>query len=569
MNIRLRSPNLIYEENAAVPMRDGTRLRINLYRPETEGRYPAILERTPYGKPAGIDNSQAASFVHAGYVYVSQDMRGRFSSDGDWVPIPFAGPFEGTDGADTVAWIAAQPWSNGRIATTGTSYNSLVQWLLAAEQPPALAAMSARSFPTDLADVDWCGGFKPARRLKWWFCSMAPDLNRRLGLPPPHTPAEAAALWTDHHGWFDELPLARCVDRLPAPLAAHALAWLRNPGRRHLRLESIHPRIAVPNLDITGWFDHCNATIDHFGGMRRNAATAEARSQTRLIIGPWAHNTLGRRQSGDFDFGPTAAMALDGVVLRWFDRWLKGVENGVDRDPAVRYFELGSGAWRSADTWPPPDPRPHTLFLHAGTVDAPYSGRLTPDAPTPEASAVGFTYDPRDPTPSLCDAALFTQPRDQRKLDHRPDILRYVTPPLDQDLEIAGYPVVILYAASSAPDTDFFVRLADDAPGEPALEICYGMMRARYRRGTDRITPLKPGEPAEFRIRLGPAACRFRKGHRIRLEIASADFPLHDRNHNTGGNDLFESELAAAHQRVFHAAAWPSRLVLPGRPPGP
>jgi putative CocE/NonD family hydrolase len=266
--------------------------------------------------------------------------------------------------------------------------------------------------------------------------------------------------------------------------------------------------------------------------------------------------THGRRKQGPFDFGPAAEVDIGGLLLRWFDRWLRGIDNGLDREPAVRYFVMGANTWKGAEAWPPPGAQPVTRFLGSG-------GSLELQPRGEEESADSYTADPNDPVPSLCEPAMFTMPTDRRRLDQRSDILRYVSEPLERDVEIAGCPEVVLHVASTAPDTDFFARLADDSPNGPALELCYGMMRARYRGGLEKEQLLVPGETVEIRIKLGPTACRFLKGHRIRLEICGADFPLHDRNHQTGGNDLFESELKVATHTVFHTAALPSRLILP------
>jgi putative CocE/NonD family hydrolase len=554
----LSSPGLVYEMETSIPMRDGTILRANVWRPDRSGAFPAILERTPYGKAAGLDCLLAARFVHAGFAYIIQDIRGRYASDGTWIPFSEPETGDAADGFDTVEWLAAQPWCNGRVGTSGASYVGWTQWQLAALRPPHHAAMSARSIPPELTDIDWNGGFKLARRIHWWHVTMAPDLRRRLGLPPPNTPAEANQLLTEtsQAALCRTLPLARLTESLPPGLAETALAWMRNPASRPFGFTEKHAHTIVPNLDITGWYDHCSATIGHFAGLRKNGASPEARAQTRLLIGPWNHMAAGRRKQGAFDFGPAAELDITGLLLRWFDRWLRGTDNGVDREPPVRYFVLGSNEWKSADDWPPAGAVGRTLFLRAGkTLDG-----LPPAGSEP---ADPYTTDPNDPVPSLCESNYFTLPADRRRLDHRTDILRYVSEPLERDLEIAGYPEVVLHAASTAPDTDFFARLADDDPCGAALEICYGMTRARHRNGLDTETPLTPGEPSEIRIQLGPTACRFKKGHRIRLEITGGDFPLHDRNHQTGGNDLFESDLRPATQSVFHTDSLPSRLILP------
>ena len=469
------------------------------------------------------------------------------------------------DGYDTVEWAAGQRWCDGRVGTFGTSYDAWLQYELARLRPPHLVAMSALSIPTELTDLDWPGAFKPARRVRWWLATIAPDIRRRKGLPPPHTSAEAGRIWDDgqQEKMLGLLPWIRIAEHLPAPLAGQVADWLRNPAGRPWKFADAHKGIEVPNLDFTGWYDHCSR-IDHFEGMRRSARSEQARNHTRVVIGPWNHCNLGRRKQGDFDFGPDAEMDVRQMQIRWFDCWLKGIDNGACREPAVRYFVMGSGKWKSADTWPPRDL--DRLVLHlasSGDADAADgSGALT-RGPQEDGPPDTYTHDPLDPVPTLWDQACFYNVSDRRRLDHRGDILRYRTAPLAEDIEVVGTPETILYAASSAPDADFFVRLVDDQPGGAAMEICYGMLRARYRNGFDTEELLTPGAVTQFRIRMGIAACRFRKGHRIRIDVCSSDFPNHDRNHSTGRNDLLDAEMVAAEQTVHHCLQHPSSLVLP------
>jgi hypothetical protein len=292
----------------------------------------------------------------------------------------------------------------------------------------------------------------------------------------------------------------------------------------------------------------------HLGLMQKNGGSEAAQKYTKLIIGPWNHPGLGKRKMGEIDFGPQAELDLQLMMIRWFDYWLKDQDNGVIEEPSARYFVMGSGKWKNASTWPPEDLNEATYYLQSEKqlgVDASGEGEDT------------YRYDPADPMPTLWTRDLFTVPADRRLVAHREDVLIYRTPLLEDEVEVVGYPEVVLHASSSAVDTDFFARLVDEYPdGGQALEICYGMVRARHRNGLDREDFLTPGEVVEYRIRLGATACRFLKGHRIRLEITSSDFPNHDRNHNTGKNDLVDVELVAATQTVYHNAEQPSRLIL-------
>lgn len=550
--------NLIHELNVPVPMRDGTVLRADIFRPEGAGRCPALLVRTPYDKSL---QGSCDRFVRAGYAVMAQDMRGRYASDGEFVPFFVPTPMEGDDGYDTVEWLAGRPWCDGRVGTMGSSYNGWTQWMLARRRPPHLKAMAAQAIPLEASAMDYTGAFRPGRRIFWLMASMSPDLRRRAGGAKPHRPEEAIRLWREleHSHIMGMLPWSELLPLLPAALARPFGRWLQNPADPVWRFDQAHHEIEVPNFDLTGWWDHCSS-IAHLEGMRKNARTAEARSGSQLVIGPWNHSQQGVRRVGGFDFGPSAEVDLVDLHIRWFDHWLKGLDNGVGDDPPVRYFVLGSNTWKSSESWPPPNRGEVHFYLRGG-------GGLTlevPDAPTDQTPDT-YNYDPRDPVPTLWDRdVLYTVPADRRRLEHRGDILRYVTLPLAADLEIAGNPQVLLYAASSAPDTDFFASLSDQSPDGACLEVSSGMVRARHRNGLDRRDGLTPGEVTVFRIRLNPIACRFIQGHRIRLEITSSDFPNFDRNHNTGRNDLFDAGLAIARQTLHHSTRHPSRLELPG-----
>jgi uncharacterized protein len=558
---------VIEEREVEVPMRDGVILRGNLYRPDGAGKVPALLMRTPYGK----GERRFDRFVRAGYAVMCQDTRGRYASEGTFVLFSEEHTGDGEDGCDTIEWLAGQPWCDGKVGTLGSSYNAWMQWEAAALAPPSLVAMCADTIPLELTSVDWWGSFRPGRRIKWWLTTIAPDLRRRAGMSPPYEGPEAVRIFEEieQNRFLDMLPYAKLPDYMPEPLATYARNWLEAPARPRWRFAEKHAKVRVPNLDFSGYFDHCNGSIDHLPGMQQNAATEVAREQTKLILGPYNHGGFGTRKFGEIDFGPDAEFDKTDIMIRWFDHWLKGLDNGVDREPPLRYFVMGSGKWKSAETWPVPGTFATEYFLHSDGDARPLEscGSLSPDKPGRDEPPESFTFDPRDPTPTLWNVKLFTVPSDRRRLEHRDDILYYCTEPLTEEVEIAGHPEVVLYASSSATDTDFFARLVDEHPftDEPglALEICYGMVRARHRNSWLEEELVEPGEVVEYRIKLGATACRFRKGHRIRLEICSADFPNHDRNHNTGDDDLAQMEMVAAEQTVHHTSALPSRLILP------
>jgi len=549
------------ERNVAVPMRDGVVLRADVFRPAEPGSHPVLLIRTPYGK----DGQKPDKYVKAGYIVVRQDARGRYASDGKWESFYRFDTHDAEDGYDTVEWAAKLPGSNGRVGTFGISYNAFLQWRLAPLRPPSLVCMAAESIPSSLTQLEGPGTIRPGRRLNWFYTGMAPDMRLRSGADGPKTKAEAGKLWKDGEGHrlLHFLPWLALPKWVFEDEEEAVKAWLRAPHRDPWRFVESCPEISVPNLDIVGWFDHCNDGIEMHRAMRRVGRSEAARNGQRLIIGPWSHTGHGGSKVGQVDFGKSAAMDIAQVEIRWFDHWLKGRANGVNKDAPVRIFVMGANKWRDEQEWPPDRARPHTLYLHSdGRANTPGGdGRLV-DKP-PAAGCDTFRYDPHDPVPTLWGANMFTQPADQAPLAKRQDILVYQTAPLTAAMEVTGYPEVILHASSSAPDTDFFARLIDVAPDGTNRDIASGMVRARYRDGLDRPKLLKAGEVIECRIKLRPASNEFQPGHRIRLDITSSDFPNYDRNHNTAADPNADAGLEMAVQTVHHGAATPSRLILP------
>ena len=309
---------ILIERDVEVPMRDGVILRANLFRPNAPGSYPALVHRTPYGKAQlGLEE-----FIRAGYAVISQDTRGRYSSDGKYTLFTVPNTGDAEDGFDTVEWTAEQSWCNGRVGTFGTSYDAWMQYECARLRPPHLEAMSAVSIPTELTDLDWPGAFKPARRVRWWLTTIAPDIRRRDGWPAPHTPEQAEVIWEqiEQHAMLGLVPWATLVRHLPPSLATQVSDWFQQPNRKAWRFSQAHTEIAVPNLDFTGWYDHC-CSINHFTSMQQHARGIVARENSQIVIGPWNHVNLGKRQQGAFDFGLTAEVDIRQMQIRWFDFW--------------------------------------------------------------------------------------------------------------------------------------------------------------------------------------------------------------------------------------------------------
>jgi uncharacterized protein len=550
------------ELNVAVPMRDGVILRADIYRPDEPGLAPVLVMRTPYNKSGA---GKADAYVKAGYIVLVQDARGRYASDGKWESFYRFDTHDEEDGYDTVEWAAKLPGSTGKVGTFGISYNAFLQWRLAPLRPPSLVAMCARSIPARLTQLEGPGTIRPGRRLDWFYGGMSPDMRAHSGAPGTKTKAEAAKLWKN--GERDRLMHFLPWLKLPREVfedeedAVHA--WLREPHRDPWQFVEHCGEISVPNLDICGWFDHCNGGIEMHQAMRRVGRTEAARNGQRLVIGPWSHSGSGSSKVGKVDFGKAAAVDTKQLEIRWFDFWLKGNNNGMDKTAPVRIFVMGANQWRDEQEWPPSRAKFQAFHLHSGAHANTPKGNGTLVQEIPAEGADQYRYDPNDPVPTLWGANTFTVPADQAPLAQRDDILVYQTEPLRTALEVTGYPEVVLHAASSAPDTDFFAKLIDVAPDGTNRDIASGMVRARYRHGLDKPALLTPGETVEYRISLRPTSNEFQPGHRIRLDITSSDFPNYDRNHNTAADQNADAQLEIATQTVHHGGATASRLLLP------
>jgi predicted acyl esterase len=585
------------EENVPARMRDGTVLRADVVWPvparggtrEAEETFPVLLTRTPYKKQAWT------GLARHGYIVVSQDVRGRYASDGEYEPVHqmCGATIDRQDGYDTVLWAAGLPGSNGKVGGFGTSYPAWEAWEMAISRPAPLQALFVSGMSVTSTAVEAVP--RPGRRVQWFYSTGAPDTRRRLGLPGPHTPAEAQALWRyERSKWLWFLPWSELPEYVLGPLTPYFKEYLQHPERDHFRFAGQHGEIDVPVFSRTGWYDRFVSTIDHFSAMRAEGRTDRARNGQRLMVGPWGHTAKPVRRVGDLDFGPEADVDNDALMVRWFDYWLKGRQNGALDEPYVRYFMMGRNTWRSADAWPPAETAMQRWYLARGPQGANTAagdGRLVRDgvqrsmfnvqseesglshrdadvaAPVADGAGAGATdqyrYDPRDPVPTVWPLSDQMEPLDQRPIDWREDVLVYVTEPLTEPLEVAGDPVVELQAASSALDTDFIARLADVHPDGFVQPLSYGIVRARYRHGFDAPQLLTPGAVERYRIKLHPVAFCLLPGHRLRLEVTSSDFPNYDRNHNTGGDDFSDPTLVVAEQTVYLGGEAPSCVMLP------
>ncbi len=539
-------------------MRDGTRLSSDVFRPDVQGRFPVILTRTPYRTVEGYQasqNAEALFFAKHGYAYVIQDCRGKNDSEGTFRPFQ---DDDGRDGFDTLAWCAKQKWSNGSLGTIGASYAAWNQWTAAVLRPPGLRAMVCTvSLPDPVLNVPYQNG----ALVLWmaeWMALIEGKRNTVMSLYDRRL--------------LSHLPLAT-MDEGFGRRSRIWKEWVEHPSADDYWTKAFYEdklrRVGVPVLHISGWYDDdIVGTHKNFVGMT-SSRPARVRRNQRLIIGPWQHHVNVSRALGEVDFGETALVDLLGAKLRWFDRWLKGVRNGVERGPPVETFAMGRNAWVTRREWPPGGMTPTRYYLRSrgGANTSLGNGILERRAPSSRSPPDTFSYDPANPVPNIDDGGA-EGPFDQRPIERRDDVLVYSTPPLARDLEVTGPVAVTLFASTSARDTDFWAQLVDVHPNGYSMHLTEGIVRGRYRRKLDRPALLKPGEVYEFSIDLWVTSNVFLRDHRIRLHVSSSSFPKYDRNPNTGNAFGQDSELAVAEQKVFHDARHPSCLTLPVVPRG-
>ena len=564
-------------------MRDGTVLRADVWRQDDERPHPVLLQRSPYGKSpgqvsivdAGLDPLRA---VEHGYAVVLQDVRGRFASDGDFDPFRS----EPGDGADTIGWAAAQPWSDGSVGMYGGSYFGATQLLAAADAPPALRAITPVVTASEYYE-GWTyqgGAFQLGFVLFWTLSALAPvEILRRPAAERPRLQAQLAELLADPWLTYRRLPLDD-LDGIEE-LVPYYREWLDHATRdewwRETAPNERYASVTVPALHMGGWYDIFAAgTIENFARLRTEAASAEARQGQRLLMGPWAHASYGDI-IGDLEFGPAAAWeSFDPTAwhLAWFDEHLRGIVN-YGTAP-VRIFLMGANTWLEETDWPPTGVALEDWHLHSrGSANTRGGDGVLSRVPADDEQPDTFMYDPADPVPTHGGATLIpgntvglhTGALDQCELEQRPDVLVYTSEPLEGDVDVIGSVEAVLHVATSGSDTDFTAKLVDVHPNGRAYLVCDGIRALRHRDSLDRVSPVAPGDTYELRVALGPTANRFRRSHRIRVEVSSSNFPRFARNPNNGvaPTKAVQADLTPARQLVHHDASRPSRIVLPVR----
>jgi uncharacterized protein len=523
-----------------VPLRDGVRLMADVYRPDAPGKFPVILQRTCYDR-SEFGNADGEFFAQRGYVYVTQHVRGRGGSEGEFRHCAN----EAADGYDTVAWCGTQPWSTGSVGMIGASYNGFCAWSAAKTRPRWLKTMiSVVPMPGPPYGPPWDGGTVFVGTDLSWFGLM----RDRKKVQPFEGDLTAA---------INSLPIDK-ADRVafghPVPDYDEMLAHDRYDAYvRRCSYNSELGNIDIPVLYFDGWLDTVGvATKLNFTAMRAHGAKNQ-----KLVWGPWNHFTNQESQDGVTDFSPDGYVDMRTITLRWFDRWLKRDQNGIDREPSVDDFVLGENRWTHGNSWPPSNMRIQRWFLHAnGSLAPSYSQRSRPSH---------YTYDPAKYVYSKAEpwGYFFMRGDDATDLCRKPGQLLFDSAPLKKPLRLDGPVRGRIYAATSAVDTDWVMALLDLQPDGRAVGITCGLVRARYRDSFAHPTLLRPGKLYAYDLDMWQTGIVIPKGHRLRIVVSSTLFPDKDRNLNTGAPPSTEVAMVAAYQSIYHDPAHRSRVELP------
>ncbi|MGH9536617.1 MAG: CocE/NonD family hydrolase [Terriglobales bacterium] len=556
------------ERGVTAAMRDGVVLRADIYRPKAEGRFPVLLQRTPY------DMRNSAEFAYAaaahGFVAIVQDVRGRYSSDGDW----YTFKHEPDDGYDTIEWAAALPYSNGKVGMWGGSYVGATQMLAAIAHPPHLAGICPVVTASNYHDGwSYQGGAFEQWFNQSWTSGLAQDTLNRSVMNQTNAVVGASKLpLTDYPLYNFSDPAAVPVST--AALAPYFLDWLAHPSYdeywKQLSIEEHYADITVPVLTVAAWYDiFQGGSLRNYVGIKAHGGSEAARRGQHLLVTIGGH-AGGGRKIGDVDFGPAAAeFDENDITLKWYQYLFQGVQNEFAGKP-VKIFVMGANQWREEDDWPLARAQSTKYFLHSvrSANSLRGDGSLSLTAPRSEPSD-HYVYDPSNPAPTIggplcCDTKhLAPGPKDQRPVEARDDVLIYTMPAFTQDTEITGPVSLELFAQSSAVDTDFEAKLVDVAPDGFAQNLTEGIVRARYRNSQEKPDLMNPGQVYKFTVDLWSTSNVFLKGHAVRLEISSSNFPRFDRNLNTGEVQASARRYVSATNTVLHDSEHPSALILP------
>lgn len=561
--------------NQRAPTRDGVELATDVYLPDGPGPWPSVLVRTPYHR---ADSVTAAHFMTSnGFAYAVQDVRGKFDSDGAFVPVEQ----EAEDGADALDWVAGERWCNGRIGMVGRSYLGIVQIPAASSGHEALRCIIPGVAPLDFFH-DWIrydGCFALANMIRW---------------PFEHN-TQRTRTASSHLSWKDVWSMGRCgsIDDLEAVMGtplSRMRVWLKHDALddywRAIDQNRMLPSVRCPGAHAAGYFDHLSrGQLSAFAGLTGRgsgprAAGAEPGADDapatvqHLLIGPWGHSTTECSSYGCWEYGPAASVSHNGWTLRYLNLWLKDMDDGVASELPVRYFQIGENRWRQTESWPPPDSHQVEWYLGSDGSAAGLGSRgtLTRALPSGDASDT-FTYDPADPVPTNggqvywgMNEVAAVGPADQRPVLTRSDVLLYRSRPLPEPVRIAGNIEAVLWAASSAEDTDFIVKLCVQDTFGAVTVLTLGSIQARFRYSSSDPEPLAPGSPAELRIQMNAIAYTFPRGSRIALTVTSSCFPRILPHRNRFEPTWSRADGITAEQTVLHGGDYPSRLILPVAP---
>ena len=558
----------VVREEIQIPMRDGVRLGAILYRPDREGRFPAIIYRTPYGVD---DYDSYAEFprkaAKQGYAVFLVDVRGRYRSEGVFE----AYRNEKKDGYDVIEWAAAQSYCDGKVGTYGGSYPGIVQWQAMSETPPHLVAAAPEMTPVGSHQFMYWGGAFSMPWIDWFTPYIFPDKRKRAGdKSGSWNDEQAAAEWekSDREQWYRYRPLIDLP--LLKTYAPEYYAWLKHPDLSSwwdfLNMEDDFPKFHNPVFLASGWYDAAygpEGARRAFNNMQGEAATANAKNATRLILGPWNHTSLNTRKTsfGEIEFGPNAGIDYDAALLSWFDVQMKG-DTTKRSLPPVNIFTMGENKWHAETEWPLTRATGVSFYLQQSTLDK-HAGSLVRKIPT-GVKEISYVFDPGHP---VWDKSYEkTYPYDQRENELREDVLVYTSNILERDIEVTGEIVAELFVTSTASDTDFSFTLCDVYPDGRSINLHgldAGYLRMRYRNGYNKQELMKPGTVYKINIGQVYTSNLFKKGHRIQVFITSSMAPHYDPNPNTGNEIATEKNLVPATNTIFHSAKLPSRIILP------
>jgi len=544
-------------------MRDGVVLRADILLPSAEGKFPALVYRTPYGKHLALKEYKTfEKAVARGYAVIVQDVRGRYASDGEFV----AYQNEGRDGFDTIEWAAKQPWCDGNVGTFGLSYPGAVQWLAAVENPPHLKAMvPAMTFSTP-RNFFYSGGVFDGSWLEWVSMNIAPDIRHRKNLDGPKTYAEAEQSWKREHQRMEMfLPLHDLPDL--KEVAPFYYEWLSHPPADGwwdwAELRNKYGKVHAAVLNLSGWYDEAygpDGATTNFNGLVKERGEKDRR--TRTIIGPWTHGGQEKSKAGERDFGASAAIDYDELILRWMDRYVRNIQNGIEQEKPVRLFVMGMNEWRDEDAWPLARAATQTYFLRSESNSARFA-RLNRTEPDRAGRYNEIVSDPEHP---VTDAYTVYGAHDYRALAGRQDVMVYDSDPLLADTEVTGPIHAEIFISADVPDVDLWVRLLDVAPDGTALNLMspgLDVLRASYRNEKDKPELLTPGEIYKLNLDRMLTSNVFRAGHQIRIQISGAFVPHFSRNLQTGESEITSSAMHPAHVKIFHEPDHRSRIDLP------